>query len=543
MSQARLRKQNVLVTKSGKMSGSSATPGQASSRSFHFDQLPNEAQALVCSLAATPGCPAHVLLACVKRNWGAAAAEFFTSDAASITLELSCDSSSPVEQKRREVQRLSSLSAWLRRYGPSLNKLAVTLPEDEDESEQYVLGRGQGVTGILEALAAAGKRLGALPLQQLHVPGVGGAPPATITSALSACPQLRQLQLGYTCGPEPIAPDKYLLGDLPAALQRLSHLTLLDFAIGGFKWDPSRRGCGCLDGFFEGLPRSLVNLKVKFIHSSFPFPFYMVKPNSLQHLVALKRLTLPEGVHVTSQEPPDQSLAALTALTRLEYDRALVDYNKALLTPPNLVEIWTHYAEPQQLLALHPMAALRTLDLTVLLDDADDSGPAALAQLTQLTQLWLLVNEGAEHPDAPPAAAAGAAAGPDAAAPAAEVEGAGAPAAEEEGAGAPAAAAAVATAWGTAMSSLTGLQRLAVEPGMLPRMDFAALTALTKLVVRTDWFAEAYTQQRLEQLLGGLAAGRGRLQEVTLLCVEDAQQAPCRAALAAALGDVEVSFV
>jgi hypothetical protein len=486
--------------------------------SLAFEQLPNDVQAHICSLVATPSSPAHVLLGVASKTWGAAAAQHFKPNAASITLELSCSSSSAKDQRLREGQRLASLSAWLRRYGPSLHKLEVQVPQFGLLMDEYMVGRAQGLCGILGALAAAGKRPGGLQLKQLHLPLVpGGARPVTVHAALRGCHQLRDLQLTYCCGSQEIRTYKdFLGGPFPVGRQH-SQLTSLRVTVTGAVPHQDMPSCERLDDFCTALPSSLEDLAVDFGALLVPYHRrYTISASSLRHLVALQRLKLPDSTYVTSSSPYE-SLDTLTALTSLVFEKALLGGNLALLAAPNLQGIWTHYAQPSGLEALAPLTALRTLACAVRLDDGGD-GPAALLQLTQLTRLGLLVMEGAEQEAAA-----------DMAVDADDWE-------DDD-------PATIIAMWGGAVSALPGLRSLTVEPGMLPLVDLAPLTALTELVVRADWHKQAYPPGRLHQLLGGVGAGRGRLQVVKVQGALRTQQAPCRAALAATLGGVTVTFV
>jgi hypothetical protein len=436
------------------------------------------------------------------------ALQHLAADAAGITLDLaSCGQDSTIEQRMHEVQRLTGLSVWLRRHGPTLNTLAVMMPDLGEATQEYLLARAQGISGILEALAAAGTRPGGLPYKQLQLPVAGSTLPATVCGALSTCQQLKHLRLDYCCGGQAVRPACCLRGDLLKALQQMSHLTSLTVTVGGASLPPQAIG-ECLDAFYAALPSSLETMALSF--SSYPpsILFY-TQTSSLQHLKALRRVALPESTVVLAST--GHSLATLTALTCLVAERVLLEHYTAPLAAPNLQEIWTDYAEPPGLAKLVSCKKLRSLACAVRLKDGRD-GLAALMQLTQLTQLGLLVMEGAEQP------AASAAAVPQAPAPAAPAEAEGQPPAEP---GAPAAAGPAAAAgqgvqapasdtlpttvtnWGRAVSAFPGLRSLQVEPGMLPRVNLAALTGLTELVVRADWHKQAYPAGRLQQLLGG----------------------------------------
>jgi hypothetical protein len=451
--------------------------------------------------------------------------QHFKADAASITLELPGSSSSPYKDRVREGERLSSLSAWLHRNGGSLSKLVIQVPEPLDLVAEYVSGRAQGLSAIISALAASGNSHQYMRLRQLQLPVTADTLPAIVQGALSACQGLRELQLDYSGGGQGAHPASDLQGIPLLALQQLSQLTSLRLTYGRFKQETSMCFNVHLGYFCSQLPSSLEVLAVTL--SSWPHPFkFNVAPNSLQHLVALRQLTLPDNTDTFSFATSGDTLVTLTALTSLVYDRALLEGNQALLAAPHLQEIWTHYTPPQGLEALAPLTALRSLVCAV--RRADGVHAAALLALTQLTRLGLLVMEGAQQ--------TAAAANVLAQYLNAGYHGYGVVESDDEEPATPVAM------WGGAVSALPGLRSLTVEPGLLPRLDLAALTALTELVVRGDWHKHAYPPGRLQQLLGGVGAARGRLQVVKVQGVEGAEQAACRAALAAALGDVTVVF-
>jgi hypothetical protein len=442
-------------------------------------------------------------MATVSRSWGAAAAQHLQLNPTSITLELSCTNSSPLQQKAREMERLIGLAAWLGRHGSVVSTLDVHAAEDQ---QQEAAGRGPGVSYIMEALAAAGKRLGPLQLQQLRLPALGGTHPAIINMGLSACQQLRQLRLDYSCGAGLNAPDDYLREDVCTALRQLTHLTSLALELDGFDPEPDMETVHPeqLDDFFLSLPISLVTLEVTFGDTDLDSPWYAIAPCSLQHLTALQQLDVPQSMHFGDSDAGNV-LAPLTALTYLAYAGAMVEEDQALLALPNLSVVWTYYSELHLLTGLEAMTALRTLHCMVHLDH----GPAAsgaMAQLTSLTQLDLWVVE-IHHCDLPSDL---------------DVE--------------------VVATWGAALSSLTRLQSLVAEPEVLEQVNITALTALTQLEVTAGGRRQPYSQQELEQLLQRLAPVRGRLQVVKLVGLPPSQKQSCRAAVVAALGPASVVF-
>jgi hypothetical protein len=187
----------------------------------------------VCSLACTPSCPAHLLLARVSKTWGAAAAPHFSSYLAEgklcIELELICTPDSPFQQRQREVQRLESLAQWLQQYGHLLKQLAIPVqyPSMESEYRSYELEAAPVIPDVMAALVAAGQQPGGLQLQQLEVPVLGGTPMPTICKTLSACPQLRELHLDNNFGGVYTTASWSVMMELPAALQQLTQLTWL----------------------------------------------------------------------------------------------------------------------------------------------------------------------------------------------------------------------------------------------------------------------------------------------------------------------------
>jgi hypothetical protein len=467
-------------------------------RALDFEQLPDEAQSIICSLASTPSCPTHALLALVSKKWDAIAAQHFQLDGAGVALQLSCSTSSTTEQKRREVERLVGLAMWLQRRGPRVNTLDVHIhPFRPQEQQHFVLGRGHGITGILEALAAAGKRPGGLRLQQLRLPALGCTPPSTICQALSSCQQLKALQLDYVCAAGTVDATSYLSGDLCTALQQLTQLTSLHLSVGKFKQKP---GAVRLHELFQALPSSTQDLGLDFIQErSCNIPF-ILDTNSMSRLTALRHLGLPGSVSIDSEDASGD-LEPLTALTSLAFPGAVDNRGKPLLALPCLAQVSGHAAHLQclQLLAVKPTLRHLACDLVPGPHDDTPAFAAALKRLTQLTGLSL----GTLAVPAPARVAVGA-----------------------------------------VVASLTGLQSLTLQPVVLERVPMAALTALTHVAIdaRRSGLDKAYGPQRIKKLLRKLAPAKGRLRVLQVTGAEEGKQELWAAAAAAVLGDVLVEF-
>jgi hypothetical protein len=454
-----------------------------------FEHLPDAAQAVICPLASTSSCPAHVLLARVSKLWGAAALKHFRHDGGSIALQLSCTPHSPSGDKLRELERLEALYVWLQRQGQAVTSFSIQTSSFQDRASKYVSGRSFGVSSILEALAAAGQRPGGLRLQQLQVPAIGVATPRALTQVLSGCQHLRQLQLEPNCGIGDMGMCAYLDKGLCMALQQLTQLTGLKLYASGVV---DRRITGDsfpifpMDGLVQCLPSSLQVLHMDFCCSC------SLSTSSLQHLVALKQLLLPIGMGLGSSP-----LHPLTSVTYLDHWAAVAHDRHVLSALPNLAELRSAWCFSDILQRLQSRTALRSL--TCGLDPEDEEDAAALAQLTQLTQLRLALL--ADEEDEGPSQLA---------------------------------------VWGAALSLMTGLRSLALQPEVLQHVDLAALTALTRMEVLSVAL-DTTMKRSFDQLgaqLGCLAPACGRLREVVLLGVPAAQQEVCRAAVAAAVGDV-----
>jgi hypothetical protein len=368
------------------------------------------------------------------------------------------------------MKRVEALDKWLRQQGHAVTTLSVS---HSSTPGFYVAGRSHGVSSILEALAAAGQRPGGLRLQQLRVPAIGLPTPACLARALSGCHQLQQLQLDPDCGLGRMGSHDYLDRNLCMALQQLSRLTELRL-YGGY--DLGTSSLAQMDPLFMSLPSSLVVLDMDVRAKA------SLSTSSLQHLGALQHLTLPFDVSLTDANP-SQVLRQLTALTYLNCQEAINNGQQLLAAAPNLVELYAFWAPGERLRGLSTHTALRSL--SCVLDAADSlAGPEALAQLTQLTALkvrpWpALDNVAVIHR----------------------------------------------AAWGAALSGLTGLHSLALQPLLLDHVNLGALTALTRLEVNLkapggSWYG-AWYQDRLLPVLG---PARHRLQQVVLVGVPVAEQ-------------------
>jgi hypothetical protein len=244
--------------------------------------------------------------------------------------------------------------------------------------------------------------------------------------------------------------------------------------------------------------------------------------SSLQHLVSLKQLTLPEAVGYIDRNAQGggaggslNNLTALTALTYLECDAAGCCLGGALLAAPNLVEVRAGDAGLAQLNVLAGRPALRSLHVILDVWDGDDYSPA-LRALTQLTGLRVLMEEEHTRP------------GPE------EVGW------DFEGESRDGLVEGKLQDWCPAVASLTGLRWLGVSAEMLLQLDLAALTALTRLSV--DCHERYGSVWYKTNVLHELAAAGGQLLEVEVEGL-DGGRGECRAAVTAALGDkVVVSF-
>jgi hypothetical protein len=351
-----------------------------------FAQLPNEAQALVCSLASTPSCPSYMLLARVSKSWGQAAAQHLQLNGASVALELV---DTPQRQRQRQEQRLASLEAWLRQYGHLATSMSITETYHGPHNAQNVVGRGEVVADILDAVAAAGSWSGSLRLSKLRVPVAGSVKPSAIVPALSGCHQLRELQLDANWSNNGVHYSEYLEGVLPAALQQQKHLTKLILHLGVVKKRLGSAATVSADEFFASLPPCLevLELDSKVAYERHPTCSFRLCISSLQHLVALRELAVPNRVLVECRKE-GAMLDALTALTHISCTRVLREQGAALLEAPNLASIKTGFVTGPCLHALAGRTALRSLSCCVDEDGGDDAAVAvALAQLTMLTHL------------------------------------------------------------------------------------------------------------------------------------------------------------
>jgi hypothetical protein len=348
---------------------------------FDAPHVPDKVQALIMSLASPHCASGHLLFSMVSKGWASAAARSLYS----VRLALSCGVSSQKWRQKKEVERLVSLAAWLRRYGHVMGSFQLQMDTAGASEDDFMLARSQAVPGIIHALAAAGRRSGGLPLQQLRVPALGNTLPSTITQALSGCRQLRCLQLDYSYGGEDIHASGSVPQQMAAALQQLTQLTSLKLA-GWLALYPHHNNLVSLDGLFSCLPSSLVTFSLGSCPKVPPGYTWSILTGSMGHLVCLQQLSLPGELQVTSSTQ-GHPLAQLTALTRLHYPSALSASGVALLALPNLVELQAGTAKPAlvETLALEPQ--LRSLTCT--LDGTAQACGDAVEGLTQLTHLRL----------------------------------------------------------------------------------------------------------------------------------------------------------
>jgi hypothetical protein len=442
------------------MSYSTCLPGRRSDFALDIQQLPADAQALVCSLASTPSRPSHLLLARVSKAWGAVAAEHFHTNGCSVELVLPCDIERLREHEKQAAKRLLLLAKWLQQDGQFVTSLAI---EPKGTAVQHGHCWFQGhhtVANILTAIQALAEERGVLRLQQLSVPALGASTCEGICKALSGCGQLRALRLGSTSGSS--AMD--YLGNhggrmLAMALRQLQQLTSLSLHCGSCGSDDYYDAQDHMNTFISALPSRLVALELRYVLPGEYFEGAGLHTTSLRHLVALQQLRLMDVVCSSSTAGPAHDLAPLTALTSLSMDVALRPGNEALLSVPNLVQLSTVYGFEAGMEALAGKASLRSLSFTFLKESA-----AALAQMTQLTQLSVQVPLGAKGCDQP------------------------VPTSTQMCA--------------QALSSLTGLRSLAVQPEVLQQVQMSAMSALQHLTV--DLRQSHYTPEQVEGLLLGL---------------------------------------
>jgi hypothetical protein len=376
----------------------------------------------------------------------------------------------------------------------------------------FVAWRSQGVASVVQALAAAGKQQGGLPLQQLHLPAIGGTPSSTLCEAFRWCPRLQQLQLDYCYGDETIQPVEYFAPDMGAALHNLHHLTSLKLEVCMHSWiwdlieaDPYPGSMLSLDSFFQHLPSSLKDLQLQLVQGSEQRRCFHVHTNSLGHLVNLKRLSLPGDMSVFSSS--SSHARPLPALTFLSYSHAMDPHGMALLPlAPNLVELQADKANTESLAVLAGMPALRSLSCRPVIHGDAAGAAAAVAELKQLKQLV-----------GPLRGVAGLAPGDLA-------------------------------LWWAGLRWLKGLSTLSLQGDMLERqVDLGRFPALNRLQIdfgKGAWAGHGVSviQEQQLLLLRRLAPARGRVRGVVLMGVSRCRQDACRAAVRVALGDVMVIF-
>jgi hypothetical protein len=434
----------------------------------------------------------------------------------SIELELCCGPWSPFQQSQREEQRLKSLAQWVRRWGHGLNKISLPVQVSQIRCGFVTceLEAAPAIPRVMEALAAAGQEPGGLQLHQLRVPALGGTPIPAICRTLSVCPQLRELHLDNSFSSRYITSSWPSDMELPATLQQLTQLTCLRLAGSLFKYNSQYFGSHGPDDLFRSLPSSLVVLEVDSYTPRGTVRHMDMSSSSLQHLVSLKQLALPEHISRFDRDAVGDGpgggpnhLTVLTALTHLVFEDAVSCAGRSLLAAPNLVKVEAEEADAEYLHVLAAKPALRSLHVRLDIHSSLDTAPA-LQQLTQLTGLGLVTGKEPIW---------------DFEEPFEDID--------EEVA---------LREWGGALSSLTGLRWLGVQHELLEQVDLTALTALTSLRVTCD--TPSTCGSGVLSVLRGLSPAHGQLLEVELAGVFVSHQEEYRAAVAAALGDVVVSW-
>lgn len=393
--------------------------------------------------------------------------------------------------KAQQVQRLQGLSAWLRKFGHTVTTLRVPMSDPSMEQRQ-------ASSGILDALAAAGRPGIGMRLQQLQLVATGGKHPPAVCAAFSVCPQLRQLELDFSCGGSNATPTPGQLWELCAAVQQLTQLTSLTLSVHHVS-----NKIKAVDDMFVDLPGSLMELKLEKLHKgcleSGRLEFE-VCASSLGHLSALQRLALPRTLRITTSS--HNPLAAFTALTHVRYPQALSRFGDTLLlAPPNLVEVLGGCAEHSNLSALATKTALRSLSCFLYGHYGEPPAPA-LAQLTQLTKLdvrfhWFPLQHPPEYRLAQVAA----------------------------------------------LSTLVGLRSLTVPLLAAPAINLAVLTALTHLTIKAsydDYSGVCCRPEDISLVVQPLPSVRGRIREVAVLGVSEWQQEQWHSAVAGAVGEVQL---
>jgi hypothetical protein len=445
----------------------------------------------------------------------------------------------------QQVDRLHSLADDLRQNGNDVVSLSIIGPAQhmvyEREEMTHILdAAAQEMTHILDALAEAGQQPGGLPLEQLQLPVFGSCPVFYITPALSVCPRLHGLILLDSCSGQTTRASRQDLDQLAAALRQLRQLKTLVVQGGLFRYlgepvgvlpaDGIRVAGGVmggwnLDNLLGSLPSSLECCVIDDYNQRHNHRWFSFHSSSMRHLVALQRLVLPNRTTVSTEvhhtggmaDPPAASsssssargaaggpchhptssssrgevaadsprmgvepshhnhLADLSAVTYLACGSALHPTGRRLLAFPNLVELRAGHADDVLLGFLAKKPSLRSLgcllDYSRCFDQAD-----ALSALTQLTGLGLVL----QQPHQVETYHAGAFQG------------------------APPVQAGAAERLGAAVSTMTGLQKLRLEPDQLVLVEPSPLTALSSVDVLMqnpgDVVAQAKAQSHLRPL-------------------------------------------
>jgi hypothetical protein len=461
-----------------------------------------------------------VRLALVSKSLAESAEHILETHGASITLELADEVNE--QQQLLEDERLVGLGNWLGRYGHLVTTLDVHRLMAARKSPWYI--NAEGVAHIIEQLVAAQTASGGLRLQQLRLPALGSTTGNTLGKVVLGSPQLRALTLDARSGYfMPRRGDFF--GTLSKRLQQMTQLTSLCLHGAHFHYCKGAKKTVDVNPWVQRLPSSLVVLEMTSLHDGGDGPqrYFTLQSTSLRHLVHLQKLTLPMGLYLDSspddEDVPNmdatQALADLTALTYLDVQRVHCGA-KTLLPLPHLVEVRAWCLSQDNLTELSNKSTLRALTCRA----RGAGAAAALAQLTQLTSLGLSVAPHQEpaywptvridRPSGPP-----------------HVE----------------ALRLTAVAALPYAMALTELRSLSVEAAALEEVDLSPLCNLKRLeLLLLGAYAKDCTPERMGALLQRLAPMQGQLQELAVVACAASQREVWRAAVADALGGVQVVF-